>query len=152
MYSKAALKIETTPDLGNLLCGVDHLQPTLSLPSWIPDWATPRQTVSLGYNTRYHKVYQTNKELEMVSRTEITDEGDALAIMGLIVDTITRVGRVAEEADLRDILIPQSFTSRFVLEGISLAMKFCQPYPTSTCTFFEAFWHTLVAGKDHSNF
>ena len=152
VYSKAALKIESTPDLGNLLCCVDHLQPTLNLPSWIPDWATPRQTVSLGYNTKYHKVYQASKELEMVSRTEITDKGAALAIMGVIVDTITRVGMVAEEVDLRDVLIPQSFTSRFVLEGISLAMKFCQPYPISTCTLFEAFWHTLVAGKDHSNF
>ena len=152
VYSKAAMKIETTPDLGDLLCCVDHLQPTLSLPSWVPDWATPRQTVSLGYNTKYHKVNQASKELEMQSRTEITEKGAALAIMGVIVDTITTVGMVAEEADLTDVVIPQSFTSRFVLEGMSLAMKFCQPYPTSPCTLFEAFWHTLVAGKDHSNF
>ena len=152
VYSKAALQIETTPDLGSLLCCVDHLQPTLSLPSWVPDWATPRQTVSLGYNAKFHKVHQASKEPEMRSRTEITEKGATLAIMGVIVDTITRVGMVAEESDLRDVLIPESFTRRFLLEGMNLAMNFCQPYPSSPCTLFEAFWHTLVAGKDHSNF
>ena len=151
VYSAAALKIEATPELGNLLCCVDHLQPTLDLPSWVPDWATPRQTVSLGYGTKFHKVYQASKELEMQSRTEMTGKNAGLAIMGVIVDTISNVGMVAEEADLRDVLLPESFTSRFVLEGMNLAMEFCQPYPSSTCTLFKAFWHTMVAGKDHSN-
>ena len=152
VYTKAALVIQSTPELGNLLCCVDHLKPTLSAPSWVPDWATPRQTVSLGYNTKFHKVHQTSKELEMQSRTEITEKGAALAIMGVIVDTIKEVGMVAEESNLKDVLIPENFTRLFVLEGMDLAMKFCQPYPSSTCTLFEAFWHTLVAGKDHSNF
>ena len=152
VYSKAALRIQTTPELGNLLCCVDHLQTPLSLPSWVPDWATPRQTVSLGYNTKFHKVHQASKELEMQSRTEMIEKGAALAIMGVIVDTISTVGMVAEEADLRDVLIPESFTSRFLLEGMNLAVELCQPYPTSTCTLFEAFWHTMVAGKDHTNF
>ena len=151
VYSTAALKIEATPELGNLLCCVDHLQPTSGLPTWVPDWATPRQTVSLGYGTKYHKVHQASKQLEMQSRTEITERRAALAVMGVVVDTITKVGMVADEADLRDVLIPESLTRHFVLEGMNLAMEFCQPYPSSPCTLFEAFWHTMVAGKDHSN-
>lgn len=151
VYTQAALKIATTPELGSLLCCVDHPQPTPGQPSWVPDWATPRQTVSLGYGAKHHKVYQASTQLEMQSRTDITENGAALAITGVIVDTVARVGMVSEEPDLKDLLITETPTSRFVLEGINLAIGMCQPYPSSKWSIFEAFSQTLVAGKDHSN-
>ena len=58
---------------------------------------------------------------------------------------------VPEESDLKDVLTPGTLTSRFVLEGISLAIELCQPYPSSKGTIFEAVCQTLVAGKDHSS-
>ena len=139
VYSEVALNIQTTPELDDLLCCVDHLQPTLSQPSWVPDWATPRQTVSLGYGARHRKVFQASKERLMQSRTESTEQGTALAITGVIFDTIARVGMVPEEPDLKDVLIPETVTSRFVFEGMKLAIELCQPYPSSRWTLFEAF-------------
>ncbi len=151
IYTAAAVKIATTPDLGSLLSCVDHPHPTLGQPSWVPDWATPRQTVSLGYEAKFHKVYRASEELKMQSRTENAGQGTALAIIGVIVDTVARVGMVPEEPDLKDLLIPDTLTRRFVLEGMKSAIESCQPYPSSKWTLFEAFCQTLVAGKDHSN-
>lgn len=151
VYTEAAMKIETKNELASLLCCVDHPQPMPGQPSWVPDWSTPRQTVSLGYNAKYHNIYQASKEGMMQSRTEITESGAALAITGVIVDTIIRVGMVSEEPDLKDVLNPGTLTSRFVLEGIGLAIESCQPYPSSKCTVFDAFWKTMVAGKDQSS-
>ena len=150
VYTEAALKLETTHELGSLLCCVDHAQPAPGQPSWVPDWATPRQTVSLGYSAKHHKVYQASKEPEMQSRTETSENGAALVITGIIVDTITTVGMVLEVPDLKEILVLGSLTSRFILEAIHLALEFCQPYPSFNWTVFEAFWQTLVAGRDHS--
>ena len=148
VYTEAALKGETTHELDSLLCCVDHVQAAPGQPSWVPNWATPRQTVSLGYRARHHKVYQASKEQKIQSRTEITKNGTALAVTGVIVDTITTVGVVLEVPDLKDILVRESPTSRFILE----ALEFCQPPPSSHWTVFEAFWQTLVAGRDHSTF
>ena len=88
----------------------------------------------------------------MQSRTEITENGTALAITGVIVDTITTVGMVLEVPDLKDILVRESLTCRFILEAIHIALEFCQPHPSSSWTVFEAFWQTLVAGRDHTKF
>ena len=154
LYTEAALKIATTPDLGSLLCCVDHPGLTSSQPSWVPDWATPRQTVSLAYGAEHHKVYQASKKLDMESRTEVTKKSVILVITGVIVDSIARVGMISEESDLQHVLIPETPTNRFVLEGINLAIESCrQSYPSSSSskdTVFEAFCQTLVAGKDHT--
>ena len=96
---EAALKIVTTPFGIDLLCCVDHQHPTPSQPSWVPDWATPRQTASLGFYAKDHGVYRASKKpyWEMQLRTKITEKGTALAITGVIVDTITEVGMISEE-------------------------------------------------------
>lgn len=61
----------------------------------------------------------------MQLRTEITEKGAALAIVGIIVDTITEVGMISEEPNLKDLLMPGTPASRFVLEGIELAIGAC---------------------------
>ena len=154
IYIEAALKAVTPPFGIDLLCCVDHLHPTPSQPSWVPDWATPRQTASLGYNALHHDVYRASKKpyWEMQWRTEITEKGAALAVVGVIVDTITGVGMISGEPDLKDLLIPGSPTSRFVLEGIDLANEACHPSSSSKSTIFGTFWQTLVAGKASSNY
>lgn len=151
IYAETAMEIETTPELANLLCCVDHPQPTPGQPSWVPDWSTPRQTGSLGFDSRNQKIYEASKEDMVQSRIEITGNGAALAITGFIVDTITRVGMVSTEPDLKDVWIPETLTNRFVLEGMKLAIESCQPYPSTKWTVFETFCQTLVAGKDPSS-
>ena len=154
IYVEAALKIVTTPYGIELLCCVDHLYPTPNQPSWVPDWATPRQTSSLGYYARHHDVYRASKKpyWEMQLRTEIEVKGAALAIVGVIVDTIKEVGMISEEADLKDILVPGTPTSRFVLAGTKLANEACQASSLLKSTIFGTFWQTLVAGKGPSNY
>lgn len=45
----------------DLLCCVDHEQPPTDSPSWVPDWHSPLQTISLGYNGRARGIYQATK-------------------------------------------------------------------------------------------
>ena len=153
IYIETALKIATTSFGIDLLCCVDHLHPTPNQPSWVPDWATPRQTTSLGFYAKYHDVYRAIKKpyWEMQSRTEITENGAGLVITGFIVDSITKVGMISEEPELKDLLISETPTSRFVLEGMNLAVEACQPCSSYKMTLFETFWQTLVAGKDPSS-
>ena len=154
IYVEAALKIVTTPFGIDLLCCVDHLHPTPSQPSWVPDWATPRQTASLGYYAKHHDIYRASKKpyWEMQLRTETTEKGAALAIVGIIVDTITEVGMISEDPDLKDMLVPGTPTSHFILAGIELANEACQASSLTKSTIFETFWQTLVAGKGPSNY
>ena len=120
----------------------------------MPDWATPRQTASLGFYAKDHDVYRASKKpyWDMQLRTEIGEKGAALAIVGIIVDTITEVGMISEEPDLKDLLVHGTPTSRFVLEGINLAIEACHPSSSLKSTIFGTFWQTLVAGKDPSNY
>jgi WD repeat-containing protein 55 len=125
-----------------LLCCVDHEQPSAHCPSWVPDWSTPRQTTSLGY--KWRAMYQANKD----SSPEFKLIGDGLFIAGIVCDTISNIVLSADSC-LKDIHNPTSPTAQFVIESMRMAIEYCQPYPSHS-GLFDAFWHTIVAGKDHT--
>jgi WD repeat-containing protein 55 len=150
-YSKAVFEIYTEaarkniPDrLFNLLCCVDHVLPNACCPSWVPDWSIPRQTTSLGYLGAHHGVYEAAKG----SGPQIKRIGNRLFIAGIVYDTISDISSPAESC-LKDLPHPTSPTADFVIESMRMAIEHCQPYP-SNVGLFDAFWHTLVAGKDES--
>lgn len=128
--------------IGSLLCCVDHEQPSARCPSWVPDWSTPRQTTSLGYQWR--GIYQANKD----SSSEFRLVGDGLFVVGIVYDTISNIV-ISADACLKDIHNPTSPTAQFVIESMRMAIEYCQPYPSHS-GLFDAFWHTIVAGKNHA--
>ncbi|KAL8917199.1 MAG: hypothetical protein Q9208_008101 [Pyrenodesmia sp. 3 TL-2023] len=74
----------------------------------------------------------------------------ALTIPGFCCDTISSIGPSADIV-LADLIVKESPTHRFIMKCISQVTEYCQKQPNQS-SLFEAFWRTLVAGKDHSNF
>jgi WD repeat-containing protein 55 len=128
----------------NLLCCVDHEQPSAYRPSWVPDWSNPRQTTSLGYLGKWQGVYQATKD----SGSEFKLVDDRLFVSGIIYDTISN-NLLSADSCFKDIHNPTSPTAQFVIESMRMAIEYCQPYPSHS-GLFDAFWHTIVAGKDHT--
>lgn len=149
VYIEAARKIldAAASNLIDLLCCVDHEQPPTQLPSWVPDWNVPRQTASLGYLGRSQGIHQAAKD----SRIEWDYHSNNLALItsGFCCDTISSIGPLADFV-LTDLIVRASPTHRFVMECIRQVSEYCQKQPNQS-SLFEAFWQTLVAGKDHSN-
>ena len=145
VYTEAA-RTMVTDRLMNLLCCVDNVEPLPGLPSWAPDWSSARQTTSFGYLEAGRGIYQVAKGSKL--SFSIGQNRDSLIIDGILFDTVTCITEVANPS-LQDLLDAQSPASQFVAQGLYLATAYCGPYP-APCGLFDAFWLTLVAGKDHS--
>lgn len=142
VYNEVAQKIIMDDPMGLLWC-VDHEQPSSDLPSWVPDWSAPRQTISLGY-PGYSGVYQSTKLVKI--QPQIKNNGRSIVLLGIIFDTISSISRTAASC-LQDVPIKSSLTSQFVTSSIQQAKSNCRPNPLDS-GLFDAFWQTLVAGKD----
>lgn len=146
VYAEAAQPTLSSNNLISMLCCVDHAHPAADHPSWIPDWGIPRQTTSLGYLGRMHGVYKAAEDTKLQSKTK--PGGSSLAVVGMLFDTISKISALADPF-LQDLSNNKSPTSEFVTRSMHLAMKHCQPYPSKS-GLFDAFWRTLVAGKDET--
>ncbi|KAL2043751.1 hypothetical protein N7G274_003270 [Stereocaulon virgatum] len=146
VYIEAA-KTVNSQELISLLCCVDYPEQVSGLPSWVPDWSTPRHTTTLGYLGRNHGVYRACGDPRALP--EFSMVGDSLAIPGILFDKITATGQVVANSPLADLLTPLSRTSHFVTESMDLTFKHCQAYSISS-TLFSAFCHTLIGGMDHT--
>lgn len=143
-YSKKSRKrMQFT--LYRLLCCVDHEEPTAYYPSWVPDWSTPRQTFSLGLDTIYSNVYHAAGDLGEED-LQLKRIGDKLSMVGIIFDSVSTIGSLASTC-LKHLLDMRSATAQFVIKSIRMAIEHCHPYPSNS-GLFDAFWKTLVAGKD----
>lgn len=135
-------------NLIDLLYCVDHEQPPVDSPSWVPDWNSPLQTTSLGYNGRPRGIYQAAGDTK--SKWTFYPDDASLKISGYCVDTINSLSMPAE-TDLKDISMKGSPTNRFLLECINMITEHCKEYYPND-NLFTAFWKTIVAGKDHTGF
>ncbi|KAI1482286.1 heterokaryon incompatibility protein-domain-containing protein [Daldinia eschscholtzii] len=128
---------------GGLLCSVDHTNLSSVLPSWVPDWSYPRQTVTLGGRTTSWAIYNTaggNK-----STFSISDEKDSeLNILGVFLDTISRLTCPFPNPNITN---QNPFEENRDLRTCIELCEDLNEYPGSS-TVFDAFWHTLVADKD----
>lgn len=149
VYTEAELKIfdTTLKTLIELLCCVDHEGLPTQLPSWVPDWSVPRQTVSLGYHGSSQGIYQAAQD----SRISWDCQPNTLAlnISGFCYDTISSISPMAGFV-LTDLVVKESPTHCFIVECTRQVSEYCQKQPSQS-SLFEAFWQTLVVGKDHSN-
>jgi WD repeat-containing protein 55 len=134
-------------DLYRLFHCVDHEQPKIGSPSWVPDWSTPRQTISLGYSKPESGVYYA-AGYHILEDAQYKHIGDKIAILGIPFDSVSNIGSLAIP-HLKDLPDTSSLTANFVTESMDMAIEQCQPYPSSS-GLFESFWKTLVAGRDGS--
>jgi hypothetical protein len=139
-----------------LLSCVDHDTP--SSPSWVPDWSIGRVTEALGYSTKAWTLYQTGWKQGPTS-TILTGRPDnvtlsadekQVTLSGILFDKVVALGDVCEEVML-DIDDPQTGNQTWA-SNIHL-IKTANPhqtYPSKNSSVYDAFMHTLLAGRDAS--
>ncbi|OAL52661.1 HET-domain-containing protein [Pyrenochaeta sp. DS3sAY3a] len=131
-----------------LLSCIDHDTPLQ--PSWIPDWSAPRVTQALGYSTKAWTLYCAGgrPRAGQPPTVILSDDKRTVTLSGKIFDTIRTLGDVSEEPVL-DIDDPQpenqQLTSYVNLIHNTIADE---NYPVADICIYDAFLHTLVAGRD----
>ncbi|KAL6163445.1 WD repeat-containing protein jip5 [Exserohilum turcicum] len=135
-----------------LLSCVDHDQPLQ--PSWVPDWSQARMTNALGYSTKAWALYcaggrpVTGKE---PPRMTLSSDKKAITFTGKVFDSIASLGGVCENPAL-DIDDPKS-ANIDLASYVALAIKSrqWQRYLIEGTSVYEAFFWTLLAGRDGSS-
>lgn len=134
--------------LYELLSCVDHDQPLE--PSWVPDWSQARVTEALGYSTKAWALYcaggrpVTGKD---PPRMVLSQDNKAMTLTGKVFDTITSLGNVCENPVL-NIEDPKR-ANLDLASYVTLAIKSkqWQRYLIQGMSVYEAFFHTLLAGR-----
>ncbi|KAK7609395.1 heterokaryon incompatibility protein-domain-containing protein [Phyllosticta paracitricarpa] len=115
--------------------------------SWVPDWQRPRVTESLGHSTSTLALYQAGGTLDPQLR--ISADRRTLTLRGKIVDFVSNLSPAFAAPYLG--LPPSKTRANDLLTCQTMARRRHPP----RChyvggTIFDAFWQTLVAGKDES--
>ncbi|KAK7557144.1 heterokaryon incompatibility protein-domain-containing protein [Phyllosticta citricarpa] len=126
--------------------------------SWVPDWQRPRVTESLGHSTSTLALYQAGGTLDPQLR--ISADRRTLTLRGKIVDFVSNLSPAFAAPYLG--LPPSKTRANDLLTCQTMARRRHPSCPVSkpcACsprchyvggTIFDAFWQTLVAGKDES--
>ena len=145
LYLEVA-QVNAQNDVINLLCCVDHpYDVPAELPSWVPDWSMIRDSTSLAYHGQGSGIYQAARSNEVV---ETLGRDKTLELPGIFVDSIRSVKETVDP-DLEELIRNKGSTNDLVSASIDLVLGNCQSYP-SGCRLLDAFWQTLVAGKDYT--
>lgn len=139
-----------------LLSCVDHDLPLE--PSWLPDWSTDRVTEALGYSTKAWTLYSAGRRAKpkntlftgKPSKAILSDKKKTITLNGIIFDDITTLGHTIEEValDIEDPHVGNSSWARNV-QLINENYKYVD-YPAYDSSVYDAFWKTLVGGRDAS--
>lgn len=138
VYKEAWMHCLNDADVVGLLCCVDHEQPPLGMPSWVPDWSTPRQTISLG--VQMHGVYKAADYTQIARQAlpSLKIDDKRLVMGGMFFDAMSKTcGPIGWT--LKDLLMSGSTTKGSVLQCVRMALDECDGY-TLTTGLFEAFW------------
>jgi hypothetical protein len=139
-----------------MLSCVDH--DTSLVPSWVPDWSTDRVTRALGYSTKARTLYRAGWRVVTEStvftgrpgKVELSEDKLQVTLSGITFDIVTTIGDVMEDPniDIDDFLVGnRSWASNVQLVKDTYDQN---EYPASNVSIYDAFWHTLVAGRDGS--
>jgi hypothetical protein len=139
-----------------MLSCVDHDSPLV--PSWIPDWSTDRVTRALGYSTKATTLYRAGWRVvaESIvftgrpSKVELSEDKLQVTVSGIAFDTVSILGDVMEDPiiDIDDLSAGNSSWASNVQLIKDTHDK--NGYPAPNVSIYDAFWHTLVAGRDDS--
>ncbi|CAN9470933.1 unnamed protein product [Alternaria alternata] len=132
-----------------LLSCVDHEEPLR--PSWVPDWSAPRVTKALGYLTKSWALYcaggrpVTGAQLPKVV---LSDDKREITLCGKVVDTIAIIGNVSNDPFLDITNPPLSNSNLRSYAELVMGAGRTQTYLLLGTSTYEAFLHTLLAGRD----
>ena len=124
---------------------VDHLTPSESVPSWVPDWGSYRQTHGLGYGTRGRGTYRTAADTK--SSISLLDGDRSLRPLAKVIGIIKSIGPVLTRSAISDLIAGQAGlrtdTKPSFLESIELVRQVTRhPY----ANLFAAFMRTCFVG------
>ena len=136
-----------------LLSCVDHESPLE--PSWVPDWSVPRVTADLGFSTKSWNLYRAGGDkfdtvtgkAYLVGHVQLSDDEKEITVHGKIFDKIATLGCVTTMTSFLDIDDPKVANRELVTYADIVGAY--NSYPTGA-TVYDAFWQTLVAGRDSS--
>jgi hypothetical protein len=139
-----------------LLSSVDHDTPLKT--SWVPDWSTDRVTEALGYSTKAWTLYRAGRNPKDQSTTftgkptkvVLSEDKKRITLSGIFFDKIATLGNIVHEATL-DIDSPQTGNQSWAPSIQLIKDNYTHiNYPVSSCSIYDAFWLTLLAGRDAS--
>ncbi|KAM5354795.1 hypothetical protein ACJ41O_001441 [Fusarium nematophilum] len=127
--------------VGIAVCYADHESP--DLPSWVPDWRLPSRVIPLG-SSWAQGVYTAYGRLKgkVLHGVESRERGE-LCVQGLLVDSIAKVGEPAADPELT---FTDPAANKTLLDCVKFVSQLQRDPPNDT--IFNAFWRTLVAGKN----
>ncbi|KAH7073188.1 heterokaryon incompatibility protein-domain-containing protein [Paraphoma chrysanthemicola] len=139
-----------------ILSCIDHEEPLA--PSWIPDWSSPRVTEALGYSTKAWTLYQCGSRTVPTDKAfagrpttvSVSEDKQQLTLPGVIFDTVKELGCILSEPNL-DIDNPETGNSAWA-SWTHLVKAACkkEDYSFPYTSVYDAFWRTLLAGRDSS--
>ncbi|KAI8938757.1 hypothetical protein NX059_004623 [Plenodomus lindquistii] len=130
-----------------LLSCIDHGVPFK--PSWVPDWSAPRVTQALGYSTKAWNLYSAGGRYTSKTRKYVLSHNETkLTLPGKIFDTIKHLGAVNPDPKL-DIDDLESGNA-YIVYYFNLIERTASgtTYPVPDTTPYDAFFNTLIAGRD----
>jgi hypothetical protein len=139
-----------------LLSSVDHDTPLN--PSWVPDWSTDRVTEAFGYSTKAWTLYHAGRSPKDQSTTftsspakiGLSEDKTRITLPGIFYDKVTTLGDVVQEATI-DIDSPQIGNQSWAPNIQLIKDRYKYPnYPVFGHSIYDAFWLTLLAGRDAS--
>ena len=134
-----------------LLSCVDHDKPLE--PSWVPDWSTQRVTDVLGYSTKAWALYCAGGRFVAGSKPPkvvVSDDEKEITVSGKLFDVLTSLGSVNRDPTL-DITDPQEGNQVLASYAkIALGVSATHLYPLHDTSIYDAFFNTLLAGRDGS--
>jgi hypothetical protein len=129
---------------------VDHEVPLPT--SWVPDWSTPCVTESLGRSTKAWILYYAGGRpvTKQQPKVVLSDDQREITLSAKVFDRIISLGRVSHDP-VFDIDNPQVGNHDLVsfAELVGSAGR-THAYTASDTSIYDAFFQTLVAGRDGS--
>ncbi|KAF2132034.1 HET-domain-containing protein [Dothidotthia symphoricarpi CBS 119687] len=155
IYHQASLSTLHMNLLESLSC-VDHEVPLQ--PSWVPDWSMPRVTETLGYFTKTWALYDAGGKFKNGERfynklsykVDVSEDKKRITLSGKIVDSIATLGCVSQNPIL-GIDEPRTENQEWASYIKLITPKYQEKgYPKPKISIYDAFWQTLLAGRDGS--
>ncbi|KAF1968439.1 HET-domain-containing protein [Bimuria novae-zelandiae CBS 107.79] len=162
VFQEAAVAVLPTNLFGLLSC-VDSEVPTS--PSWVPDWTSDNPTEPLGFSTKTWALYSAGGLLSGSKESDefehgyiLQDDGRSLVLRGVLFDTVESFSttmnnpfiEVHDGSQLPGHTWPEPGITVSANDELKESLTMIQQntlYPAGE-TIWDAFWKTLVAGKD----
>jgi hypothetical protein len=155
VYHDASLSLMPAQTCELLSC-VDH--DMLLEPSWVPDWSTARVTESLGYLTKAWALYSAGRNpgtgesmsFSTLSRFVLSYDKKRLTLSGILFDKVVALGCVSKSPTLDVQDPPRSNRDLASYVDLLKSIRNTLDYPSPSTSVYDAFWQTVVAGRDGS--